>query len=120
MDNARLVKLLNLTTSDNDHEALSAMRMANKIVREAGKRWNDLIGVVVKEKVTRVEWEMKREPPPPKKDFGIAEMFDVVRPRVDGTDAADFIDSLWKQWKRSKRLTVKQAIALKKFYDRCV
>lgn len=39
MDIARLAKLLNLTRSENDHEALSAIRAANKMV----KRWEDAL-----------------------------------------------------------------------------
>jgi len=40
----KLKKLLALTTSDNEHEALAAMRHANKILKDASKTWADVIG----------------------------------------------------------------------------
>lgn len=43
MDRDKLTKLMNLTFSDNDHEALSALRKANAIVREERKMWGDLL-----------------------------------------------------------------------------
>lgn len=39
LDLQRLIKLLNLTRSDNDHEALAAIRMANKMVMA----WADVV-----------------------------------------------------------------------------
>jgi hypothetical protein len=43
VDREKLAKLLALTTSDNDHEALSAMRAANRMLREVGKIWEDVL-----------------------------------------------------------------------------
>lgn len=42
-----LIKLLNLTTSDNDHEALSAMRKANALLKDHGKTWNNMYHVPI-------------------------------------------------------------------------
>lgn len=39
----KLVKLLNLTQSDNDNEALTAIRMANKLLKSQNKTWEDVI-----------------------------------------------------------------------------
>lgn len=39
----RLIKLLNLTTSDNDHEALLALRNAQAMMKSAGVSWEDLL-----------------------------------------------------------------------------
>lgn len=41
---SRLERLLNLTGSDNDHEALSAIRAANAMLQKANKRWGDILG----------------------------------------------------------------------------
>lgn len=38
----KIQKLLALTTSDNDHEALNAIRAANKIVNLGGKTWEEV------------------------------------------------------------------------------
>lgn len=38
----KLKKILELTNSDNDNEALLAMRHANKILKDEGKTWSDI------------------------------------------------------------------------------
>jgi hypothetical protein len=45
LDRAKLVKLLMMTRSDNDHEALVAMRMANKLLDDAKVSWAGLASV---------------------------------------------------------------------------
>lgn len=40
---ARLVKLLNLTASDSDHEALSAIRLINTIIKKENVTWEIVI-----------------------------------------------------------------------------
>jgi hypothetical protein len=44
IDRERLLKFLRLTESDADGEALAALRMANKLIRGAGKSWDDILG----------------------------------------------------------------------------
>ena len=41
-DIQRLLKLLNLTTSDNDHEALRAIRAANALMRKHCVTWDEV------------------------------------------------------------------------------
>ncbi len=41
MDFDRLLKLLNLTRSDNDHEALLAIRQANKLMDDHNLSWDN-------------------------------------------------------------------------------
>lgn len=43
MDTSRLVKLLRLSSSDQDGEALSAIRKANALLRTAGIDWADIL-----------------------------------------------------------------------------
>ena len=43
----RLVKLLNLTTSDADGEALNAIRAANSTLSNEKKTWSEVIHVAV-------------------------------------------------------------------------
>lgn len=40
----RLAKLLGMTGSDHDGEVLNAARMADRIVREQGTTWSDVLG----------------------------------------------------------------------------
>ena len=42
----RLVKLLGMVGSEHDGEALNAARLADKVVREAGLTWKDVLGTV--------------------------------------------------------------------------
>ncbi|TYL86152.1 hypothetical protein [Bradyrhizobium cytisi] len=43
IDRERLLKILRLTESNHDGEAIAAMRMANKLIRSAGKTWEDVV-----------------------------------------------------------------------------
>jgi len=40
---AKLIKLLNLTQSPNDHEALSAIRFVNRLLKKHELSWDDVI-----------------------------------------------------------------------------
>jgi len=44
VDKSRLAKLLSLTQSDNDSEALSAMRMANGMLKKENMTWQQILG----------------------------------------------------------------------------
>lgn len=43
LDRERLAKVLALTTSPNDSEALSAMRKANEIIKGEGLTWDEVL-----------------------------------------------------------------------------
>ena len=49
MDRERLIKLLNMTQSSHDAEALSAIRMSNTLLRQAKTSWTDLIAVAAEQ-----------------------------------------------------------------------
>lgn len=44
----RLKKMMMMTTSPNDSEALVALRIANKVIAEQGYTWNDVFARLVK------------------------------------------------------------------------
>jgi hypothetical protein len=48
MDLEKLIKILNLTTSDSDGEALAAIRTANSLLKKSGKTWEDMFKAVPK------------------------------------------------------------------------
>jgi len=56
----KLIKILNLTQSDNDNEALVAIRKANKLLLSENKSWGDLIG---EPSVTIKGWQPQHPPP---------------------------------------------------------
>jgi len=43
MDNDRLVKLLNLSSSNNEGEAISAIKKANSLLKESNSSWEDIL-----------------------------------------------------------------------------
>lgn len=49
----KLKKLLALTTSSNDNEALIAIRQANKILKSANRTWPEIIGADLTEANSR-------------------------------------------------------------------
>jgi hypothetical protein len=60
LDKERLAKLLNMTGSDHDAEALAAVRKANEILRLHRKSWRDVLGV------SAPPPEPQRAPEPPR------------------------------------------------------
>lgn len=67
IDLAQIVKILNLTQSDNDAEALSAIRIANARLKQFDLSWQDLIKAVPTEKTKRT---YRYKPMPSTFDFG--------------------------------------------------
>jgi len=45
MNKERLIKLLNLTSSSNDSEALSSIRKANILIKEDNSNWEEIINI---------------------------------------------------------------------------
>lgn len=44
IDLAQLIKILNMTQSDSDNEALTALRIAQSHIKKAGESWESLLG----------------------------------------------------------------------------
>lgn len=68
----RLIKLLNMTSSTSDHEALSAVRRANELLKKEAVNWEQLVSGKSELRVgasnTRSpfgEWDFVWQPPPP-------------------------------------------------------
>jgi len=45
MDKAKIIKILQKTTTDNDHEALTAIRLANKLLKGDDLHWNEFFSL---------------------------------------------------------------------------
>ncbi len=127
MNTEKLVKVLELTNSPVDGEALNAIRIANQLLKKENLSWASLIA---KPRVHTQPWSTT--PPWPhqqrsqaeaaaqaksNKDKLVEEMFDVVMPHVAGKNSEDFIESLHDAWEKYGRLTPKQYAALHKFYE---
>lgn len=133
LDKTRLAKVLALTQSDKDHEALAAMRKANEIIKGEGLTWDELLhalpsrGVTVT--VTRNHFTQDAPPasdnwvPPHLRDKVIIDlMFRTVmaQPRHDGEDIWTFLDSIFQRWETHGNLTQGQYRGLQNCYRRVV
>lgn len=110
-DYKRLTKLMMLTTSDNDNEALSALRSANAILRADSIDWNRVFA-------RTVQVINEFEPAPADADPGEArrhqaseiEKAFATLERCDKFN--DFITSLQDQWIKRRSLSEHQMEAL--------
>jgi hypothetical protein len=104
-----------LTTSDNDAEALVAIRSANKILADAGIDWNRVF-----DRTITVAAEFEAAPEESKivrqtvstHTREIEEAFTTIKARDPRGTFADFIASLKDQWDEKHFLTEKQKAAL--------
>lgn len=104
----RLVKLLNLTSSTNDGEALNAIRAANNLIVKNGLRWEILL--------------LQDSPPPPARSVdtsgpSIQEMIDQIRERITDDFDETFLNSVERQYKNKGRLSDGQIRGLHNIYD---
>lgn len=61
IDLAQLIKILNLTQSDSDGEALSAIRIVNGKLKAAGMTWEILLKTAPKPAERQYNWKMMPE-----------------------------------------------------------
>lgn len=123
-DFALLKKMMNQTTSDNDNEALVALRAANRILAKTeGLTWDRVLS-----KVVQVEVPVEQAPagsmdpshgrmPKGAGDPEIERMLEYMMENSSG-EFRNFIESLNEQWEDRKFLTPKQKTALMNSYDR--
>lgn len=97
LDREKFVKVLRMTESVIDAEALSAVRMANKMLREAGVGWGGLISgtrAPIRTAQTQPSWVR----PAPTKN--ITEALDFLVDREGGE-----WEGLRREWTRRKQLS---------------
>lgn len=85
MDLSKLEKLLNLTQSDNDHEALSAIRRANELLKAAKRSWWD----VMRPRLGLKELSAKIRP-----SRFVENAFDEMERRAEQAHAMDLVERL--------------------------
>lgn len=61
LDRQRLLKLMMMTQSDNDSEALIALRKANSMLKAEGMNWDNILGLQ-----TQLDRLKANRPPPPR------------------------------------------------------
>jgi len=129
----KLAKLLEMTASPNENEALVAMVKANNMISAAGTTW---VAVLREDLFNAVNITIQRAPPPASayqeqdgwmpphlNDAPVIEMmFRAVFaiPRSDDEEFWQFMDSIHQRWKEHANLTPNQYTALRKTYNRAI
>lgn len=129
LDRTKLAKLLGLAASDNDHEAMGALRAATRLVKAENMSWEDVLAGP--EKTFRVsiqrqtmydaeEQEAGWVAPHLKDKVMIDLMFRSVysQPRTGSEDFWRWVDDVHEKWQRYNQLTPGQYTALRKCYSR--
>lgn len=129
MDRDRLVKLLAMTTSDNDGEALNALRMANKMLAAEKMTWEQVLAV----QGSNISITLQRRPmtesydtrevwvPPHLKDKPVIEqMFRTIYAKTGAADTGfkEWLDSVHGWWEKNGSITQGQYQALRRSYGR--
>lgn len=114
----RLIKLLMLTQSDQDFEALAALRKANAMLAAQNMNWEEFI-------TNRITWREERKDPDSKKESKpkgklytdedeINEYFDTLLTTVSPNDSFfEFIQSVHEWWMDKGFLTERQYEVIK-------
>jgi hypothetical protein len=95
----RIIKLLNLSTSENDNEALSACRMAYSILKKHNLSWGDFLSVGNQQKNNQG-------------GLSVEVMFDFLYDCDLSGKQKDFLNGLSRFYKSRKTLTDKQLESL--------
>jgi hypothetical protein len=127
----KLKKLMMLTLSSNDHEALAALKKANEIVARSSTDWNRIFERLVTVDVEEMPDDVEAAPPHHTVDVAReqrrAEVNDLLEQlrALDWTHAgshavstARFIDDLAQQWTEKGWLSDAQVEALRKTLNR--
>lgn len=116
-DRGELVKILNMTTSNNDNEALVAIRKANEVVKRHGVLWDAVIVASLEDNIP--SFLRRNSGMPPARPQSVVMMEDILDEEISDT-TREFIESLMDYWRTWGRLTPKQFAAMKKVYRRHV
>ena len=115
----KFIKLMKMTTSSSEGEALNAIRMANALLLEANLDWADFL----RGKAKIIEGSASAQTTYSGKKYTnsneIESMLEAVLNNVrSGTSFRTFIESLRDWWESNQFLTEKQYNALRKTYER--
>lgn len=113
------IKLMNLTTSDQDGEALVALRKANAVLMESNINWEQLL----RSKVSVKDAGQNQTTYKGRQFTNTAEidaMFDALFKKIPTTSSfrTGFLDDVHKWWEEKGFLTEKQYNAVLKSYER--
>lgn len=113
LDLAKLAKLMELSASPIDGEALNSIRIANKMLLENNISWSQFVA----EKTLIIQEVQQIIAKPSKPDVDVEKMLSECIVNVTSSTGLAFIRSLNDFYKTKGFLTPKQKEALKKWYD---
>lgn len=118
-DFVQLRKLMMMTTSASDNEALTAIRKANEVVRRSGVTWEDVFArlVTVEPGVEAAPAESGGDPDAGPSAAYLAELLEEASEGAHGS-WLDFVSSLSEQFEATGRLSRGQVEALERSRDR--
>jgi hypothetical protein len=108
----KLIKILSLTSSDNDAEALSAIRMANSLIKSKGLTWEEIIARPARPKIPKPRAQFFTE--------GLGEVFEqlfMILTLDEHSGDYNFLSSVYSFYKRGT-ITLAQAKIVRKIYDK--
>lgn len=115
MNTDRFLKLMRLTTSNRDGEALNAIRLANKMLKENNMQWDDIIGSGNTTRTAENESVVDNSPVHIQE---IEKMLEICIKRTFSAKKLAFLGSLRKFYNERGYLTPKQLSALKSWYQK--
>lgn len=104
-----LRKLMMQTLSDNDPEALQALRRANALLRAHSYDWNSAF-----DRIVRVDAGVEEAPSFPKRRAHIRELIESIEARDPRGKDADFLASVSAQFEKNGDLSDKQVASLER------
>jgi hypothetical protein len=110
----KLIKLMMLTTSEHDNEALTALRMANAMLAAANVNWEEFLTAVETTKQQAASSFSNVEPVRYDDPDDIDPMFDAALRNVKTGGYREFIESVHEWWETNGFLTEKQYRAIRK------
>ncbi len=122
VDREKILKLLNLTKSPNDNEALLAIRMANKMIEKCNSDWMGFLKIEIV-KNTGTEWkprpqrETYRDTNYQYKSDNLDEMFEQLRNAFLPKNTLEFINSVFEQYSSRGRISIKQYYSLVRLWE---
>ncbi len=118
-DRDRFIKIMMLTSSPSEGEALNAIRMANGLLMAANLNWEEFLGARGADAGAGAETKPRARKTQRHTSGDIEEMFEGVSQGLDPDSSFyRFIESLHTWWEEHGFLTDKQYEALKNSYER--
>lgn len=110
-DLERLAKCLELATSDNDHEALAALRKANQLRKRLGFTWTELLFRGTKPGVEPAQ--------KPSGEFDVELAYELILANPDlNAWEEDFVFGSYSQFRQRGHLSAAQIKVLSQLYER--